>query len=378
MDSRKKVQCQAPTSVPVPLVIPKNSVIETCGISRGSTEPIQARVKVMEQIGSGSFGLVYRARLDGIKEPVALKQIPHDPQFCQREAEILDQLVDHSNIVRLIMHSCVELGNPPQSCYILIMEFMPMTLHDYINRHQSQMHYSDSLLYVRILSYQIFRGLGHLHTLGICHRDIKPENLLLDNRRMVLKLGDFGSAKFLVPQEPSLSYICSRLYRAPELFAKCELYSCSVDIWSAGCVLAELLKGSPLFMSIIHEENQLGHIINTLGTEGLERAPEILSHCGDIRNIISTRPSWDILLHTVVPQDLSDLLNSCLVYESAGRILPIVACAHPSFDELRVMDTLDRRMPNGRKLPPLFNFSDQELGIDQNLWLHLLPLYLMD
>ncbi|EDV32075.2 uncharacterized protein Dana_GF14218, isoform B [Drosophila ananassae] len=376
MEPQKNVSFKAQTSVPV--VIPNNSVIETYAISRCSSEPIQARIEVMDLIGSGSFGRVYRARIEGYEEQVALKQIHHNPQFCQREAEIMDQLVDHSNIVRLILHSCVELGNPPRSCIILVMEFMPMTLLDYINHHHRRMHYSDSLVYVRILSYQIFRGLGHLHTLGICHRDIKPENLLLDNRRMVLKLGDFGSAKFLVPQEPSLSYICSRLYRAPELFAKYQLYGCSVDVWSAGCVLAELLKGSPLFLSSIHERNQLGHIVKTLGTQGLDRAPEILHQCGDIRSISSTRPKWNQLLRTIVPQDLSDLLNSCLVYESGARILPIAACAHPSYDELRVMDTLGLPMPNGQKLPPLFNFSNQELGIDPKVWVHLLPLYLVE
>jgi len=89
----------------------------------------------------------------------------------------------------------------------------------------------------------------------------------MDNQKM----SDFGSAKILV---------CSRLYRAPELFAKYELYGCAVDIWSAGCVLAELLKGSPLFASPKHDRKQLRFIVNMLGAEGLERAPEVLSKLG--------------------------------------------------------------------------------------------------
>jgi len=169
---------------------------------------------------------------------------------------------------------------------------------------------------VCILSYQIFRGFGYLHSMGICHRDIKPKNLLMDNQKM----SDFGSPKILVPNDPSLSYISSRLYRAPELFAKYELYGCAVDIWSAGCVLAELLKGSPLFASPKHDRKQLRFIVNLLGAEGLERAPEVLSKCGDFQRPRTSRPSWALLVNVAVPQDLSDLLNSYLVYESSARI----------------------------------------------------------
>ncbi|XP_017013230.2 glycogen synthase kinase-3 alpha [Drosophila takahashii] len=360
----------------IPLIIPNDSVITTNAICSLSSEPVPTRIAIRELIGSGAFGRVYKAQLDDSEQLVAVKQTLYNPKFCQREAEIMGQLIYHGNITRLLMHSVVTLGVPPVSYILLIMEYMPMTLLDYINHHLKQLETAEALIYVRILSYQIFRGLGYLHSLGICHRDIKPENLLMDNQKMVLKLSDFGSAKLLVPQEPSLSYICSRLYRAPELFAKCELYGCAVDIWSAGCVLAELLKGSPLFASHKHDRRQLRFMVSLLGSEGLERAPEIRSKCGDSLRARSSRLSWDLLLNVAVPQDLSDLLNSCLVYESSARILPMVACGHSSYDELRIMDALGLRMPNGYPLPPLFNFTSQELGTDPKLWVMLLPLHL--
>ncbi|XP_052854624.1 glycogen synthase kinase-3 alpha [Drosophila gunungcola] len=359
----------------IPLIIPNDSVVTTYAIGRLNSEPVPARIEIKELIGSGSFGRVYKARLDDSDEVVALKQILHNPKFCQREAEIMGQLEEHTNIVRLIMHSCVTLGIPPISYIILIMEYMPMTLLDYINYHRYQLLPAEELTYVRILSYQVFRGLGYLHSLGICHRDIKPENLLIDHQQMLLKLSDFGSAKHLVPDEPSLSYICSRLYRAPELFAHYDLYGCAVDIWSAGCVLAELLKGSPLFLSNKHDRQQLMFIVSLLGSEGLERAPEIRSMCGTAIPF-RCRPSWDQLLGAAVPQDLADLLNSCFVYQSSARIAPMMACGHCSYDELRIMEALGHRMPNGHPLPPLFNFSSQELGIDPKLWVELLPLHL--
>jgi len=351
-------------------------VVTAYAIGRQNSDPVLAKIDIKELIGSGAFGRVYKARLDDSEELVAVKQTIYNPKFCQREAEIMGRLMDHNNIIRLIMHSCVALGVPPMSYIMLIMEFMPMTLLDYINHHLKQLEPAEKLIYVRILSYQIFRGLGYLHSLGICHRDIKPENLLMDNQKMVLKLSDFGSAKLLVPNEPSLSYICSRLYRAPELFAKYELYGCAVDIWSAGCVLAELLKGSPLFASPKHDRKQLRFIVNMLGAEGLERAPEVLSKCGDFQRPRTSRPSWDLLLNVAVPQDLSDLLNSCLVYESSARIPPMVALGHCSYDELRIMESLGLRMPNHYPLPPLFNFTSQELGTDPKLWIMLLPLHL--
>jgi serine/threonine protein kinase len=78
-------------------------------------------------------------------------------------------------------------------------------------------------------------------------RDIKPQNLLVDPANHVLKLCDFGSAKALVKGEPNVSYICSRYYRAPELIFGSTDYSTAIDIWSVGCVMAELLLGEPLF-----------------------------------------------------------------------------------------------------------------------------------
>lgn len=142
--------------------------------------------------------------------------------------------------------------------------------------------------------YQLFRSLAYIHSLGICHRDIKPQNLLLDPETGVLKLCDFGSAKHLIKGEPNVSYICSRYYRAPELIFGAIDYTTKIgnhrssrmgalnsnrvvfsqfvnrillfsDVWSAGCVLAELLLGQPIFPGESGVD-QLVEIIKVLGT----------------------------------------------------------------------------------------------------------------
>ena len=104
----------------------------------------------------------------------------------------------------------------------------------------------------------------------VCHRDIKPQNLLLNPPSGILKLCDFGSAKILIEGEPNVSYICSRYYRAPELIFGATNYTTNIDVWSAGCVMAELMLGQPLFPGESGID-QLVEIIKVLGTPTREQ-----------------------------------------------------------------------------------------------------------
>ena len=127
-----------------------------------------------------------------------------------------------------------------------------------------------SNFFIKLYAYQMCRSLAYIHALGITHRDIKPQNLLIDPTNHSLKLCDFGSAKKLVRGEPSVSYICSRYYRAPELIFGATDYSHPIDVWSMGCVIAELMLGQPLFPGDSGVD-QLVEIIKVLGTPTKEQ-----------------------------------------------------------------------------------------------------------
>src|SRR5437870_11391356 len=122
------------------------------------------------------------------------------------------------------------------------MDYIPETVYRVL-KHYNKLKQPVPNLLVKLYAYQSYRALAYIHALGICHRDIKPQNVLVDPASHVLKLCDFGSAKQLVAGEPNVSYICSRYYRAPELIFGNSDYSCVIDVWSVGCVIAELMLG---------------------------------------------------------------------------------------------------------------------------------------
>lgn len=234
--------------------------------------------------------------------------------------------------------------------------------------------------------YQLFRSLAYIHQMGICHRDIKPQNLLLDPVKGILKLCDFGSAKVLVPGEPNVAYICSRYYRAPELIFGAVRYTTSIDVWSSGCVMAELMLGQPMFPGESGVD-QLVEIIKVLGTPTKQQVqamnpnysefkfPQVAPHpwskvrlCAEIQ-ILELKNFQQIFRSKTAPEAL-DLISHLLDYVPTQRLTPVEAMAHPFFNELRDPTT---RLPNGRELPPLFNFTESELALKPALNRVLVP-----
>jgi glycogen synthase kinase 3 beta len=325
-------------------------------------------------IGNGSFGVVFEAKVVGTGEVVAIKKVLQDKRFKNRELQIMKQLVrdPHTNIVGL-KHCFYSQGEKPDELYLnLVLEFVPETVYSISRRHQKHS-MQLPLMSVKLYLYQLSRALAHIHCLGICHRDIKPQNLLVHPQTQQLKLCDFGSAKALIQGEPNVSYICSRYYRAPELIFGSTDYTTAIDIWSQGCVGAELLLGQPLFPGDSGVD-QLVEIIKVLGTPTKEEIRSMNSNYMEFKFPQIKGCQWKKIFRNKTPQDAMDFIAATLAYTPSERILPLEGCAHEFFDELRQESTVLSN--GGGKLPPLFDFTTHELAKSPQLLTKLIPPHL--
>jgi len=320
-------------------------------------------------IGNGSFGVVYQAKLCETGELVAIKKVLQDKRFKNRELQIMRKL-DHDNIVKL-RYFFYSSGDKKDEVYLnLVLEYVPETVYR-VARHYSKNKQTVAPLLIKLYMYQLFRSLAYIHSLGICHRDIKPQNLLLDPETGVLKLCDFGSAKQLIRGEPNVSYICSRYYRAPELIFGATDYTSQIDVWSAGCVMAELLLGQPIFPGDSGVD-QLVEIIKVLGTPTREQIREMNPNYQEFKFPQIKAHPWTKVFRPRTTPEAMELVGQLLEYTPSRRLSPLDACTHQFFDELRQANT---RLPNGRPLPPVFNFSQAELEIKPSLNAKLIPAH---
>ncbi|XP_026569122.1 glycogen synthase kinase-3 beta isoform X1 [Erythrolamprus reginae] len=385
------------------------TVVATPG--QGPDRPQEVSYTDTKVIGNGSFGVVYQAKLCDSGELVAIKKVLQDKRFKNRELQIMRKL-DHCNIVRL-RYFFYSSGEKKDEVYLnLVLDYVPETVYR-VARHYSRAKQTLPMIFVKLYMYQLFRSLAYIHSFGICHRDIKPQNLLLDPDTAVLKLCDFGSAKQLVRGEPNVSYICSRYYRAPELIFGATDYTSSIDVWSAGCVLAELLLGQPIFPGDSGVD-QLVEIIKVLGTPTREQIremnpnytefkfPQIKAHpwtkdssgtghftsgvrvykaiaalgmkeLGEQLRVPHHSPglSYKVFRPRTPPEAIA-LCSRLLEYTPTARLTPLEACAHSFFDELRDPNI---KLPSGREKPALFNFTTQELSSNPSLASILIPAH---
>ncbi|KAI5105922.1 glycogen synthase kinase-3 alpha [Silurus meridionalis] len=325
------------------------TVVATPG--QGPDRPQEVSYTDIKVIGNGSFGVVYQARLSDSQEMVAIKKVLQDKRFKNRELQIMRKL-DHCNIVRL-RYFFYSSGEKKDEVYLnLVLDYVPETVYR-VARHFNKAKTTIPIIYVKVYMYQLFRSLAYIHSQGVCHRDIKPQNLLVDPETAVLKLCDFGSAKQLVRGEPNVSYICSRYYRAPELIFGATDYTSNIDIWSAGCVLAELLLGQPIFPGDSGVD-QLVEIIKVLGTPTREQIREMNPNYTEFKFPQIKAHPWTKVFKPRTPPEAISLCSRLLEYTPVTRLSPLEACAHAFFDELRQPNA---RLPSSRELPMLFNFS---------------------
>jgi len=312
-------------------------------------------------IGHGSFGAVFLAKVADTEEVVAIKKVLQDRRFKNRELQIMRQLTKQPHpFVVLLKHHFVSKSSKSDDVYLnLVLEYIPETIYSvakYFSRRKEFM----PIFSVKLYMYQICRSLAHIHGMGICHRDIKPHNLLVDPVRHLLKLCDFGSAKAFVKGEPNVAYICSRFYRAPELILGATDYTTSIDVWSAGCVFAELLTGSPIFPGSSGVD-QLVEIIKILGTPTRDEIKSMNPANSEFKYPHIVGKPWNSIFRSVTTTDTIELITKMLGYNPDQRFKSIECCAHTFFDELRLPTTT---MPDRTPLmPELFQFTTEEMSL---------------
>ena len=318
-------------------------------------------------IGQGTFGIVYKAQSKEDNKVVAIKKVFQDPKYSNREFKIVVEL-DHPNCIKVHKYFFSPSEEKEDEIYLnLVMDYIPDTLYK-ILRFYFKKNYPFPNALGKIYSYQMFRALSYIHNLGICHRDIKPQNILVDINTHRLVICDFGSAKQLKANETSVAYICSRYYRAPELILGEEFYGCEIDVWSIGCVIAEMFLGEPLF-SGKNSKDQFIKIMNVLGTP---TADEVKEMCANVNATLPQVRGCGLKkkFKTIDPM-LIDLLSKVLVYNPRRRLKPFEALAHPYFDDLRAQ----KLTINGREVTNLFDFREVEVGNNQKMLAKLVPAW---
>jgi len=319
-------------------------------------------------IGNGSFGVVFQVTMLATGEKAAIKKVLQDKRFKNRELAIMCDL-NHCNVVDL-KYYFYSSGTKKDELYLnLLLEYVPETVYQ-VARAYSKNKQQFPVFLTKLYMYQIFRSLAYIHSLGICHRDIKPQNLLLNSATGVLKLCDFGSAKRLVAGEPNVSYICSRYYRAPELIFGATNYTCEIDVWSSGCVMAELLLGQPIFPGESGVD-QLVEIIKVLGTPTRDQIHEMNPNYTDFKFPQIRAHPWEKVFRSNTPAEASELCTTLLQYIPNKRISLWDSMAHRFFDDLRDPRA---RLETGQPLPPLFNFTPEEVVASNQQNPSLMPI----
>lgn len=298
---------------------------------------IAYRYEILELLGKGSFGQVCECYDHKKKENIALKIIKNKPKFHQQatiEVRVLHAMresdpEDLKNIIRMKNYFSY------RNHICITFELVSINLYEFLRLNNFK---GLSLPLIKCFARQILNALEYIRTLQIVHCDLKPENVLLINpKKAGIKLIDFGSSCFI--SERLHTYIQSRFYRAPEIMLGIP-YTPAIDMWSLGCILAELYSGQPLWPGE-SEKDQFLYIVSFLGMP----PPEILLNAcrknlfieggqlkscqlSDGKDIFPGMHSLQVSLKTS-DNDFLDFLMRCFEWNPEKRLTPTEALNHP-------------------------------------------------
>ncbi|TPR07937.1 Protein kinase domain family protein [Aspergillus niger] len=295
----------------------------------GTTFETTNRYSDLQPVGLGAFGLVwyehsffYISAYDMItRQPVAIKKMMKPfsnatlAKRTYREVKLLKHL-RHENLIGLS-----DIFISPLEDVYLVTDLLGTDL----NRLLTSKPLDGK--FVQYFTYQLLRGLKYIHSAGVIHRDLKPSNILI-NENCDLKICDFGLARL---QEPQMTgYVSTRYYRAPEIMLTWQKYGMQVDIWSAGCIVAEMLRGKPLFPGKDHI-NQFFLITDALGNPPDEVIERICTKTtlDLVKSLPKRQPAPWATLFPDSDENAIDLLGEMLIFDPDKRISAAKALEHP-------------------------------------------------
>lgn len=294
------------------------------------TNQVVLKYEKLEKIGEGTYGKVYKARNRETHEIVALKRVRLEnddegiPSSAFREICLLKEL-KHKNIVRLFDVLLSE------SRLTIVFEYCDQDLKKYFDSCNGDIDQNT----VKLFMFQLLRGLQFCHSHNVLHRDLKPQNLLI-NDNGELKLADFGLARaYGIPVRQYSAEVVTLWYRPPDVLLGAKLYTTSIDMWSAGCIFAEMSNaGRPLFPGY-DVDDQLQRIFKLLGTPTESTWPSVVE-LPDYEPFTVMYPrtmNW----HQVVPKMSfrgRDLLQQLVVCNPSDRISADQALKHSYFESV--------------------------------------------
>ncbi|KAF2823509.1 Pkinase-domain-containing protein [Ophiobolus disseminans] len=283
----------------------------------------------LEKLGEGTYATVFKGRNRQTGELVALKEIHLDseegtPSTAIREISLMKEL-RHENIV--LLHDVIHTENK----LMLVFEFMDKDLKRYMDSRGDRGALDPAT--IKSFMYQLMRGIAFCHENRVLHRDLKPQNLLINNRGQ-LKLADFGLARaFGIPVNTFSNEVVTLWYRAPDVLLGSRTYNTSIDIWSAGCIMAEMYTGRPLFPGTTNED-QVQKIFRLMGTPS-ERSWPGISQLPEYKGNFPVYATQDLrLILPQVDQVGLNLLSSMLQLRPEMRVSAQASLQHPWFNDL--------------------------------------------
>ncbi|CAN6860125.1 hypothetical protein F2Q70_00003409 [Brassica cretica] len=323
-------------------------------------------VPPIRPIGRGAYGFVCAAVDSETHEEIAIKKIGKafdnkvDAKRTLREIKLLRHL-EHENVVII-----KDIIRPPKketfTDVYIVYELMDTDLHQIIRSDQPL---TDD--HCQYFLYQILRGLKYIHSANVLHRDLKPSNLLL-NANCDLKIADFGLARTTSETDLMTEYVVTRWYRAPELLLNSSEYTSAIDVWSVGCIFAEIMTREPLFpgKDYVHQLKLITELIGSPDGTSLEflRSENARKYVKELPKL--PRQSFAARFPSMSSIAI-DLLEKMLVFDPEKRITVEEALCHPFLSALH--DLNDEPVCSNHFSFDFENPSSTEEEIKELVWL---------